>query len=116
MHDSINRVAVIVWPAEPFIEWASTTDDGAPGAAKGLREEAEPTIYLADVDERDADGSMAIARNWSVIFEAELNGWYRDESVWPADRTEEMFRQWFRVSWGSMLVDLSDDELDHNDW
>ncbi len=40
------------------------------------------------------------------IFENELNGWYRDESLWPENRTWKMFHQWFDINVASMIFDL----------
>ena len=40
------------------------------------------------------------------IFAFELNGWMRDPSVWPENRTADMFHDWLDVELISELIDL----------
>lgn len=49
------------------------------------------------------------------IFEKQLNGWYRVPSSWPLDRGFDMFIRWFEYRSNSMLVDLCDDPLIHEE-
>ena len=46
-----------------------------------------------------------------AIFESELLGWSTDDSTWPAERTYEMFRQWFDIEINSMMIDLCHDRV-----
>ena len=39
-----------------------------------------------------------------------LEGWVTDESLWPADRTRELFDEWFEVQITSVIEDLDADE------
>lgn len=32
--------------------------------------------------------------NGVILFEAELEGWYTDPSLWPQERSVELFRKW----------------------
>jgi hypothetical protein len=67
----------------------------------------ERTVYL--ISDRDADDDKAVARwikaNYQVLFEAELEGWYTDESLWPQKRTLKMFHEWFEVECHSVIED-----------
>lgn len=47
---------------------------------------------------------------WAGLFEAILEGWLLDESVWPKNRTFQMFREWFEVETHAVLADLYQDE------
>ncbi len=47
---------------------------------------------------------------WPAIFETMLEGWVTDESLWPADRTRELFDEWFEVQITSVIEDLDADE------
>jgi hypothetical protein len=49
------------------------------------------------------------------IFEQQLDGWYRAPQVWPAKRDLCTFQSWFEVSFHSMIVDLSDGVLEHEE-
>ena len=43
---------------------------------------------------------------WQAIFDIELVTWMIDTSVWPANRTVEMFYEWFEVDRVADLIDL----------
>jgi len=43
---------------------------------------------------------------WPAIFEAMLEGWVTDESLWPTNRTQQMFQEWFEIQMSSMVQDL----------
>lgn len=49
--------------------------------------------------------------NFERIFANELNDWYSDEEKWPANRTSEMFFEWFDVEINSMILDLEEYEI-----
>jgi len=49
------------------------------------------------------------------IFEEQLDGWHRDRSAWPADRSFDTFTRWFEYSFHSVLYDLCDDPLQRDD-
>ncbi len=66
----------------------------------------ESTVYLIpDID--DYEQAKELLRDcFAVIFEHALAGWMIDETIWPANRTYEMFRRWFDVEINSMVIDL----------
>ena len=35
-----------------------------------------------------------------------LEGWLRDESMWPRNRTFQMFEEWFEIQMCSLVQDL----------
>jgi hypothetical protein len=47
------------------------------------------------------------------IFKEQLNGWYREPSVWPEDRELNAFLRWFDCSFHSMVFDVCDERLRH---
>jgi hypothetical protein len=50
------------------------------------------------------------------IFEEQLEAWHTDESAWPVNRSPHVFRDWFDVVLGDMVVDLDPAEpLDFDD-
>jgi hypothetical protein len=60
-------------------------------------------------------GDRVFGRQHQGIFEEQLDGWYRVPAVWPAKRDSTTFQSWFDVSFHSMVVDVCDEELEHED-
>ena len=83
---TINRSAVAVMPAQPFLDWLHQADPtSAYLSLNDLR--LEPTIYLLpeyDTKKRRASICKGGAKE---IFEEQLDGWYRAPTAWPADRS-----------------------------
>ncbi len=40
------------------------------------------------------------------VLENDLNGWYTDESLWPENRTWEIFHQWFNIKIDSIFLNF----------
>jgi hypothetical protein len=114
----INRAAVILKYKEPGVQWINDADpyhDDPQISLEGVNHDR--TVYL--ISDRDADDDKALARwikaNYEVLFEAELEGWYTDESLWPQQRTFKLFQKWFEVECHTMIEDtagtpIEDDE------
>jgi hypothetical protein len=99
----VNRIAVVIRPGQPFVEWALGLDDS--GLAPGP---GEATVHLV---ERPDDADLrsipaALADDWPAIFELELESWCLDPTAWPKDRTLGMFQRWFRIEIIEMIHDL----------
>ena len=54
-----------------------------------------------------AAASEAFPRKSLERLENELRGWYTDESLWPQDRTLDLFRSWFRIEPTSLVHDVA---------
>lgn len=106
----LNRSALIVRPAEPYIKWATSLNDS------GLAPDAigEQTIYLLPEWDDQKEAERLLKRVWAEVFARELQNWYTDESTWPKKRTLKMFKEWFKIEMHSMVEDLCDDPL-HDD-
>ena len=110
--DVVNRSAIVVRPAQPFLDWLHRVD---PTSAQLTLEELrqEPTIYLLPEWETEDEALEHLAEVSSEIFEEQLNGWYRVPSVWPEDRELNAFLRWFDCSFHSMVFDVCDERLRH---
>jgi len=99
----LNRTALIVRPAQPFIEWARDIDDSILPDPDG-----EQHIYLVSEfdDERQFEKMLKLV--YSEIFERELESWFIEEELWPKDRTFAMFLQWFKIEYHTIIEDLCD--------
>ena len=95
--DTINRSAILVRPAQPFLDWLRRVD---PTSAQLKLEDLqrEPTIYLvAECDSLD-QAMEYLGESIRDIFEEQLDGWYRAPEVWPAKRNLTTFQSWFEVT------------------
>ncbi len=115
----INRAIVILRYKAPAVHWINDADphEGDPQISM---EDAnrDRTVYL--ISEQDADDDKALARwikaNYAILFEAELDGWYRVESLWPQQRDLNLFYEWFEVECHTVIEDtvgtpIADDDI-----
>jgi hypothetical protein len=74
--DAINRLAVLVMPAQPFLDWLHRADPtSAELSLEDLRR--EPTIYLLPEYDTEEEAHGYLREYCSEIFEEELDSWYR---------------------------------------
>ena len=108
--DILNRSAVILRPKRPYLEWAKLDDaEGlAEGVMKSLRE--QPPVYLLPDWEGPEEQQEILKEFWPALFEAMLNGWARDDRLWPTGRTLEVFQEWFELQMYSTVEDIYMDE------
>ena len=78
--NAINRSALVVKPAQPFLDWLHRVDPTSTHLTlDDLR--LEPIIYLLPEWETDDEALEHLAEVSSEIFKEQLNGWYRLPSV-----------------------------------
>lgn len=105
MLDIINKAAITVIPKEPFIKWVQGTD----AKAAEISDEdilSNSQVYLVDASEDGDDPEKLIKKNFKVIFEEELAGWYTDEETWPDKMDLRLFKQWFHVTVHGIVLDI----------
>jgi hypothetical protein len=76
----------------------------------------EPTIYMLPEYATEGEAREYLRECCGIIFEDQLNGWYRLASAWPTDRSFENFNRWFEYDFHSMLVDLCENRLKHEEY
>ncbi len=102
----LNRAAIVVFPAPELVHWINRVDPI--GEPVSLQEaEREPSIYLIAEYVDNQEFSEILQNEFDSIFENELRGWYTDESLWPQDRTLDLFRSWFRIEPTSLVHDVA---------
>jgi hypothetical protein len=110
--NTINRSAVVVTPAQPFLDWLHRVDtSSADLTLDDLR--LDPSIYLLAEWESDEDALQKSAAMSGEIFAEQLNSWHRVESVWPQNRDVDTFLRWFDCSFHSMVFDLCEQRVRH---
>lgn len=100
----LNRAALIVRPAKPFLDWAASLDDS--GLVPSPND--EQTVYLIPEFHDDAEREAVLKAVYAEVFERELFGWHVVPQDWPKNRTLKTFREWFRIEMHSIVEDLVD--------
>ena len=109
----INRTAISITGAQPFIDWMRQHDaSAATGMLTVARSRPYGTAYLLPEFELEGDIQEWVEENASWLFEFQLSSWTDDESAWPASRDLGTFREWFRVDVHSVVVDMADDDIE----
>jgi len=109
----VNRTAVTVVGAEPYLEWTRKRDaDFNKGMLTVARTRPFGSAFLLPEVEAEEDLQEWVEDNFSWIFESQLSAWTEDESAWPDDRDLKLFKQWFRIDIHSVVIDVGDDDID----
>ena len=111
----INRSIMILKYKTPAVQWineAAPADENPGITAAEIN--ADRTVYLVS---DELGESPEVTRGWvelnmEALFANELNGWYTDEGLWPADRTQTLFDEWFEVEFHSIIVDTLDSAIE----
>lgn len=109
---TVNRAALIVRPKQPYIDWADSMDDNGPRWNPDI---AEASIYLVEQIELLEDVPTLIDTHWEWVFEDQLSGWMRDPEAWPAPLTRGMFVEWFDYEVSTVIWDLLNARIKHED-
>lgn len=107
----VNRTAIYLKRKMPFYDWlVSVNEDNA--LYDNLPEEASLYLIASTVSEKEFD--TWLEHSYLEIFENELNEWYTDPQIWPADRNLEIFKEWFELSYCDIVWDLGKRDLQRN--
>jgi hypothetical protein len=99
----VNRAAIVLEPAQAYLEWARECPEAFPNLTfEELCEEG--IVYL--IPETDADPDNWLRRHFLAMFEPELDAWYTDQAYWPKDRSFKAFKKFFKIRFCSMVMDL----------
>ncbi|MBF0619869.1 MAG: hypothetical protein HQL19_06840 [Candidatus Omnitrophica bacterium] len=101
--DNINRMAIMVFPKEPLVDWANNVDPDNVTWADDLL--GRGNVYLIPEFENFEEAEEYVQEIFEEIFENELSDWFEDEKVWPEPRTYELFLEWFDVMYDVMAFD-----------
>lgn len=105
----INRTALTVSIAKPYIDWAKSLPD-ADHILPVIG--SEKTVFLVDSIENDVQFERVLKKVYAQIFEYELNSWCLDQTLWPQDRSLAMFKDWFFVQYHTVVIDLLEAPLE----
>lgn len=103
----INRSAVVLRHAQPFIDWVAALE----GQAVLPSLEDPPSVYLVPPFDSEEQALEVLDRAYPVLFERALDGWCTDDALWPADRDFAMFRTRFQIQLLPILEDICEGEI-----
>ena len=109
---TINRCAVVLKPTEAYFEWARKSPEDDPNSTE-TELHWENSVYL--IPDMESGFEAWLKRNFTVMFEQELDSWCTDESLWPKDRSFKTFKKFFKVSFHSMVFDMCNDRIMRDD-
>lgn len=112
--DHVNRMAVVVFLREPFIDWLNSINPDNPVWVESLAERGN--VYLIPEFSDMVEAQAHVEDIFDEIFANELAEWHPDSSLWPADRTYDMFMEWFDLVFDVAVFDTVGDTDDdsHN--
>ena len=109
----VNRTAVTITGAKPYIDWMRRTDaDFNTGAVTVPRVKAYGSAFLLPEFGLEEDLQEWVEENALWLFEFQLAAWTEIEAAWPATRDLKTFREWFRIDIHSVVVDVADDDIE----
>jgi len=109
----LNRTAVTITGAQPYLDWMRQTDaDFNKGAVTVSRVKAYGSAFLLPEFDLEEDLQEWVEDNARWLFEFQLSAWTEDEAAWPETRDLQTFKEWFRVDIHSIVVDVPDDEIE----
>ena len=109
----VNRTAVSITGAQPYIDWTQTTDaDSNRGMVTVVRARPYGSAFLLPEFDLEEDLYEWVEENAAWLFEFQLSAWSEDEATWPARRDLKTFHEWFRIDIHSVVVDVADDDIE----
>ena len=102
----LNRTALVIRYKEPALRWINENDpDSPPMTLEEVNE--DNTVYLVadDAAESPEHTRRWLKKNFRTVFESELEGWYTDEDMWPANLTLKLFEEWFDAEFHGVVLD-----------
>jgi hypothetical protein len=109
----INRTAVSIVGAAPYLAWTEQRDaDADSGVIAVARAKPYGSAFLLPELELEEDVHEWVEENAVWLFEFQLAAWTEDESTWPLRRDLATFREWFRLDIHAIVVDAADDDIE----
>lgn len=110
---TLNRVAVVIKPKEPYYEWTKTLGNVDSGMTlEDHRKDC--TVILTPAYETQAAMVRCAQGLAREIFRRKLWEWHRDETYWPKELGWCLFKEWFDFEIHTMIVDGVENEP--HDW
>jgi hypothetical protein len=114
----INRSAVIITAKQAFFDKIAELSGEEAMKENELNEKMDAsTVYLIPNDIPDQDSFWDyLKRNYIPILLAEFESWYNLSQDWTKRVTFKEFKSWFTISYQSMIFDILENGLEHEDY
>lgn len=111
MHNpkTINRTALFVIPKQPYFDWANSFKYEVVAST----DDRQATTYLIPDKYDEFNFEKYLKKNFSWIFEGELEAWMTDPDAWPQNRTYKEFKKWFDVVCSDIIWDYGEDDIEY---
>ena len=111
----LNRTVVMLVYKQPFLDWINRVDQNPLSLTLEMLH-IDSDSFLIPQFEDPHDAVKWVENRWSFLFDSILFDWLTEESMWPPNRTCQMFLEWFDIDVHSMVWDLTDEPLLVEDW
>ncbi len=106
---SVDRSLITLKPTQGFLDWCNDVERIIdPGNPKLLDYESVCTqkiAYLTPALDGQKDFDRWLKKNFKVIFEEEVAGWYIDPELWPKKMDFRTFKKFFEIEFIDMVLD-----------
>jgi hypothetical protein len=103
----INRCAVAIGPRQPLIDWSRQVS----GDDAIIWDSNDCDLYLIPPYENLEEAWNLLRDLYGKIFEAELESWCTDATLWPSPRSFSLFQEWFEIRFHDLIKDLCDEDI-----
>ena len=115
----INRQAVVVRRAQPFVDWVQSVDEQLDADHTPLEDElirGPANIYLLRDFDYMEDLEKHLKKRARDILEEELAGWFTDPDLWPDERGWKTFDAWLDWELIDIVCDVEGSPVVHQDF
>lgn len=99
----IDRMALVLRPRQPFIDWLKAIADDEHVTDQTLQ--TDPTVVLVPVIDNEEELGVYVAQNYRPWLEHEFGSWCLKEEDWPKDRDLQAFQKYFDLDIHSLVID-----------
>ena len=101
--ETIDRMAIVVLPREPIMDWVNEVRPDEPIWMDDLSWRGN--VYLIPQFESIEEAEAHVEEIFDELFCNELSEWEEDESLWPKERTYDLFLEWFDIIYDVVVYD-----------
>ncbi|MDD5456418.1 MAG: hypothetical protein PHV30_05225 [Candidatus Margulisbacteria bacterium] len=115
-HEIADRSAVSIKPKQPFADWLNKIfPDEKQFTLKELLYSVNSSVYLIPPADTPEEVEEYLAAIFDSIFSNELITWVTVDSLWPQNRTFELFKSWFSWDIAPIIFDLAEEHVHDED-
>jgi hypothetical protein len=104
-----NRSIVNLFPTNNFLQWLKYIRESE---YKISLSELEPISFMIEDFDSKEEFIDWLKRNFQILFEIRLNYSCIDNTLWPENRTFEVFTEWFEIRFTNLILDLKNNPLE----